>query len=594
MQSGFNPVGEVFFALCKTVDTPLSLGAWLRFRHFCHDDLASLDIRPRDYTSAARFEDDYLIVSFLRKWVGLKTTFDLDQVALQSFTLSEERCAETNRRLKRFSDVPYGTLHEVFHLAQRKIAKLLGPFSYFAVSESYGWGPGATVEIPRRRAFLDTKMCELPITVSRCAQEVLANTIETDRNWSEVILGQLPDGPYSLLKRVVFEIVEHCEVTTVPKSAKTNRTIAVEPRGNAFLQKGFGGYFRDRLRKAGQDLNDQSRNQELAAKAFSQHLATLDLKAASDTVSTELVYQLLPLDWACELDRLRSRSAKMPDGSILRLNKFSSMGNGFTFELESLIFWALAQSVSDLGSRGVVSIYGDDLIVDRDDVTILHEVLTFSGFELNETKSFVDGPFFESCGKHFYEGRDVTPIYQKELVCSDDLSLIRLGNRIMRLALRRGSVWGHIDRTFEPAWRASRRYAGRTSQFFMTCFEEGDDAWLLPIDEFPSVRVGQGQIRCKVAVSKTRTLPACGAALYAWSLRRGYGQIRDKFFPAISYSIGALSHEGVPYDAVKAQDLFEAEHFESVGDARPERLNDFKCSERWVSIPTGFSSLTFG
>jgi hypothetical protein len=377
MQQGFNPIGEVFFALCKTVDTPIALGAWLRFRHRCHDDLASLDIRPSDYTSAASFRDDYLIVSFLRKWKGLATTFDKEAAALQSFTLSEDRCRETNRRLRAFEIAPTSALHQVFHLAQRKISKLLGPFSMFCVSESYGWGPGATVEIPRRRAFLDTKMCELPITVSRTAAAWLRAEIESDRNWLGVILGHEPEGPVCLCKEV-FEITDECKVTTVPKSAKTDRTIAIEPRGNSFLQKGIGGYFRDRLLKAGQDLSDQRRNQELARQAFSQNLATLDLKAASDTVSTELVYQLLPLEWASAMDALRSRWAVMPDGTRVRLEKFSSMGNGFTFELESLIFWALAQACSDLTSRGIVSIYGDDLIVDRASVDLLKETLSYS------------------------------------------------------------------------------------------------------------------------------------------------------------------------------------------------------------------------
>lgn len=593
MQKGFYPVGEVFFALCKTVDTPLSLGAWLRFKHLCFDDLATLEIDPRGYTSASSFRDDYLIVSFLRKWKGLGTTFNLEKEALSSFASSEARCKLTNKRLRNFSNVPPGTLHEVFHLAQRKIAKLLGPFSMFAVSESYGWGPGATVCIPRSRAFLDTKMSELPITVSRRSRAMLRDTIEADRNWLECILGIMPDGPVCLLPEV-FEVVDHCKVTTVPKSAKTDRTIAIEPRGNAFLQKGFGGYLRDRLRRVGQDLSDQSRNQKLAAEAYFQRLATLDLKAASDTVSTELVYQLLPYEWASAMDSLRSHHAYMPDGSLVKLEKFSSMGNGFTFELESLIFWALAQSVSDLGSRGVVSIYGDDLIVDRIDVPVLKSVLEFSGFELNEAKSFVEGDFFESCGKHYFQGEDVTPVYQKELVSANDLSVIRLGNRIIRYALRQGIDRGVIDKRFESAWRASRRFAGRTSQFFMPVTEEGDEAWALPISEFERIRIGHGQLCCKVARASMRRLPAYGTALYAWSLRRGPVRTPDKFLKNFFYSDGAFSIPGENHDMVQLCSRWVAEDVEDYGNSSREKLDAFTCSERWVSIPPGFSYLTFG
>jgi len=54
-QKRFPSMREIYFALCKKVDTPVSLGAWLRFEH---DQLAlaKMEINPRDYQDADRFQ----------------------------------------------------------------------------------------------------------------------------------------------------------------------------------------------------------------------------------------------------------------------------------------------------------------------------------------------------------------------------------------------------------------------------------------------------------------------------------------------------------------------------------------------------------
>lgn len=516
MQTDFS-VREVFFALCKSVDTPVSLGAWLRFE-YSQVELSSMSIRPENYKSASEFRLDYSVVSFLSKWKGLKTGIDTEAVALQSFKSSEDHCLETNNRIKNFSNVAIPRLHSIFHAAQRKIAKVLGPFAVSKINDTCGWGPGATTDLPRRRAFLDTKICELPIPVSRSACSLLRSEIEQDLHWSSVVLGVMPEGAFSLLPSV-FLIEDECKITTVPKSAKTDRTIAIEPRGNSFLQKGFGGYLRQRLRKVGIRLDDQTLNQRLAKAAVSEGLATLDLKAASDSVSVELVWALLPYDWAASLDAVRSRYARLPSGERLRLEKFSSMGNGFTFELETLIFWALSSACQEYNSTdGPVAVYGDDIIVSSSLAHHLIEVLNFAGFQVNEAKSFITGRFFESCGKHYFDGEDVTPAYQKELL-SSELALIRLGNRLIRMSFR-------FERTFcKPvlqAWRACFRQ--RTHLRWSIPFgTEGDDGWALPYEIFP-FRFGSNPnhgVKCRVAHLHTKKFVAHESALLSWSLRRG-------------------------------------------------------------------------
>jgi hypothetical protein len=354
---------------------------------------------------------------------------------------------------------------------------------------------------------------------------LLRTEIESDLHWSAVILGVIPEGSFCLLDNC-FVLNDECKIDTVPKNAKTNRVIAIENRGNSFLQKGFGGYFRRRLRKVGVDLDDQEINQERARLAYSRNLATLDLRAASDTISIEAVWLLLPYDWAASLDAVRSRYAVMPNGDRMKLEKFSSMGNGFTFELESLIFWALAQVVSDEGSGERVSVYGDDIICSSQDYDELVSLLDHCGFEVNKSKSYSHGLFFESCGKHFFQGSDVTPAYQKEIVASGSefsLEAKRLANRLLRLGLRMNVGLG-IDRTVEPAWRLLRRvfYDGT----FIPFSPQGDDGWALLEEDFPKIplRGSRGFERyfvCRVHRIPQKAFPAHEGSLLAWSLRRG-------------------------------------------------------------------------
>lgn len=519
----FPQIGEVFFALCKSVNTPFSLGAWLRFK-YCHKTLLDLVIFPENYETADAFQADYLVLSFLSKYKGLDTGLDLKAEALQRFTSSEEVCKETNLRFKSYRDRGYpAAVASLLFVAQRKISKLLGPYSSFKVNDSYGWGPGATSDISRRRAFVDTKMCQIPISVTPNALPIIRQEMGADLHWSASILGISPDDltlPFCFLPHV-FAIANECVIDTVPKNSKTHRVIAKENTANGFLQKGFGSYFRSRLLSVGVNLNDQSLNQRAALAAYTEGLATLDLKAASDTIALEVVFDLLPVDWALALDAVRSPYGVMPDGRRILLSKFSSMGNGFTFELESMIFWALTSAVADSVDDGRrVWIYGDDIVCPRNCASLLIELLNVCGFSVNTEKSFTDGSFFESCGKHYFKGQDVTPIYQKEIVVNDQ-ELLRLGNRLIRCAHRFGG-YDSLDKRLYAAWARTWRSAGHSAGFQLPLGTEGDDGWVVTAQYFTGrnqdVNLG---IRCRIVTPLSISYPANESALLAWTLRRG-------------------------------------------------------------------------
>jgi hypothetical protein len=252
------------------------------------------------------------------------------------------------------------------------------------------------------------------------------------------------DAPVSVLPRAL-SIIGGNTLLTVPKSAKTDRVICFEPHMNIRAQLAVGGYLRKRLRMHGVNLDDQSinRRRALVGSKFG-HLATIDLSSASDTIARELVWELLPFDWCALLDDLRSHNTLWPDGSWRRCEKFSSMGNGFTFELESLIFYALSSAVSEN-----VSVYGDDIVVPTSNFVGVARLLTACGFSLNRKKSFSSGMFRESCGGDYFGGVSCTPVFLRSLPKTTE-DVVKLHNRVREFA----SVY--LDRRWVPLLRKWR------------------------------------------------------------------------------------------------------------------------------------------
>jgi hypothetical protein len=108
---------------------------------------------------------------------------------------------------------------------------------------------------------------------------------------------------------------------------------------------------------------------------------------------------------------------------VIPLRKFSTMGNGVTFPVESLLFLCIALSVTleCLGLEATlenveslqdkVSVFGDDIIVPVETRELLTEALGVLHFKVNDRKSFWTGKFRESCGVDAYNGVDITPAY---------------------------------------------------------------------------------------------------------------------------------------------------------------------------------------
>lgn len=396
---------------------------------------AELRADPRDHTDHVEFALELLGASLLRKYPGFPGSSEKASKAIEKWRECEMTCGEINERIKEFRIGGIRTdLHEPFRLARKKIQKLLGEFRWSKPARYFDFGPGSTTRLPFSKRHLPYKYGESPETTLDNLASAQA-VISLSPVWSNSTQGLDVRG-----LQPQFKLREESKVTTVPKDAFIDRVIAIEPDMNMFIQKGFGGYIRRQLKHVGIDLDDQSLNQELARSASRGGLATIDLKSASDLISYELVRELLPPDWFEALLSCRTHASRLPSGEIVNLQKFSAMGNGYTFELESLIFWALCSSVCQyhIGREGLrVAVYGDDIIVSVEDFEAVVDILEFCGFSTNPKKTFASGPYRESCGKHFFNGHEVTPITVTKEVKTIS-GLILLCNNLARWASRIG------------------------------------------------------------------------------------------------------------------------------------------------------------
>lgn len=216
----------------------------------------------------------------------------------------------------------------------------------------------------------------------------------------------------------------------VPKNEDVMRTIATEPSGNMVLQLAAGSYLEGALRGIGLDIRSQEpKNKALARRgSIDGSLATIDLKSASDLIGIDLVRLLMPKEWADLLVDLRSAAIKLSDGKYAELNMISTMGNGFTFPLMTLIICSLLYAVQCNDQARplwidweVNAVFGDDIIIRTQYAEEMMSVLTQAGFIVNYDKSFIRGPFRESCGGDYWEGVDITPFYVKSLANDADV-----------------------------------------------------------------------------------------------------------------------------------------------------------------------------
>jgi len=431
---------QLVLSLCENIDSPRALTVALLVKNNEWQQLIDLEIRWENYLVWSDFSDDYLVTSILSKNPRLPLEVDRRAVAISKFLAAEERCKETNTRLLRYQDgqvMPDPDVHRVIHYAREYIRDILGPLTRNDLrycEEHMGFGPGATTSVS---GVVTQGKKYSPRVLDATPRVVDFGLFCLPPGWRQHVSGFNPRNSSKL--------------TTVPKSAKTDRVICIEPDLNIFVQKGVGALLRRKLAAYGLDLSTQENNQNLARIASSHGYCTIDLSAASDTVSRELIWTLLPERW-CQLLHFCRVDETSYDGKTVVLEKWSSMGNGYTFELETLLFYAVLLAVRRVAScEGEVLAYGDDLIIADSGKELTLRALNFLGFSANREKTFGTGRFHESCGTDWFDGHNVRPFFLRSDHHDFQTVCYIYANGLRRWAYHRNSGKS-CDRRVLPAW----------------------------------------------------------------------------------------------------------------------------------------------
>lgn len=383
-------------------------------------------------TTPHNVEWQMLLGSLMKKYQFSGDRNSRKAAAINIVLEGEKQCSEFNCTGWKRIDMRDKANQYAREFCSRVLGSSLPEFSQLTDRSRHGPGASTGTSFDRKSAYY--KYSDWPYDVTARCETHAKQLILSDERWitalTESYITKYPEAPIPVVGTKaetefwsrVLNIVSGNRITTVPKDVQKDRPIAVEPGLNMMLQLGVDGFVRKRLKRWGVDLDSQIKNQELAQlgsiDGSGLSPCTIDLSSASDTISLRAVKLLVPEPWFDYLCQIRSPKGVLPDKQVLRYSKISSMGNGATFAIESLIFASLCYGVSkaygDGWQRELTAIYGDDIIVPR---YLVHDVLYYLrmwGFSINREKTFVEGPIKESCGADWFRGRLVRPVFLKE------------------------------------------------------------------------------------------------------------------------------------------------------------------------------------
>lgn len=328
-----------------------------------------------------------------------------------------------------------------------------------------------------------------PLTMGQFSNGVSANgsrtLYEKYREWAKLTPGYKDNVLYPLHRYGNYDVgevpdIDYVKAVAVPKSYKTPRIIAEVSAKCQYHQQGIRRRALDCINQCWAHnfitLDDQTINQEWSRLgAIYGIFATIDLSAASDSISEHLARQVLPADWYEQISAHNPPYIKIGDKKVKR-NIFLTSGSGNTFVLESIIFEAIAMTATEytsiyLGlpvgstthegegdSIACPRVYGDDIICDTRCYGTLVDFLRMLGFSVNDDKSFATGQYRESCGAEWYCGLDTATRYFPRKAFDEDTDeylegLISLQHRLYEHELCEQWLTNHIKKLFRSRYK---------------------------------------------------------------------------------------------------------------------------------------------
>lgn len=358
------------------------------------------------FVSVGRFKRYHQMESLLKKFRFPNDAYTDDELSLKT----RETFLEEQQRLH-YPMPLKSTGKRVMQRARSIARRILGEYPGDEVIENVRFGKKSSIGCPLGLAYIDNKLS--------IAKAFTGTTASTDYFMNEVLPGDV------ILQRILKHhniddmknqlSLPYLNLVEVPKTWDKYRLITPLTLLGLFFSYGLGRVVQSRLKDVGLDiskLQDVHRNLLAEASRYMK-IATGDLSNASDSIISECCNRVLPRPWYKALRKTFVRTLRI-DKSDYSTASVLPMGNGATFPFETLIFYCVLKAIQELsGCKGVVSVYGDDLIYPSRMHKYVVAVFPQFHFVLNPSKTFVKRPFRESCGADFYRGEDVRPYFIK-------------------------------------------------------------------------------------------------------------------------------------------------------------------------------------
>ncbi len=388
------------------------------------DLLADLEIHSHDLPpvtsdmGAGEVARISLASSFYKKLCPNGNSKNADAAALKKFLAINESIPEGPFRFEAENEAE-SCFYDYFKYHFRVALgphESIGSFDMECIREGMGVGPGAAQKADS--SSMVTKLFESPMSYMN------PNLIPLYRAaLSET--GFWADAEMQRFKKYGFVKVQGGKLFFASKNAEISRTCCTEASLEMLFQKAIGAFLEFRLGwYFGISLSTQpDNNRELARiGSIDGSFGTIDLTSASDSISLSLMDECLENNFLkAMIMASRSKRAVLPDGSEVTLRMISTMGNGFTFPLQTVIFASAVKACYQLMgfscdcARTQFGVFGDDIVVRREVYYFLCRMLNKLGFSVNVGKSFNTGLFRESCGSDYYAGTNVRGVYIRSL-----------------------------------------------------------------------------------------------------------------------------------------------------------------------------------
>jgi hypothetical protein len=337
----------------------------------------------------------YQISNFAKRYIFDNDVFDeaeLKKQALHDFVANQQDVATSLPNTS--------TTFQVLQKARSVIKDILGPYNMDEHVHLSRFDRNASEGLKASDAYLDNRFANLTGTILQ--QRWLQKYMEESG-------GVFPHSDVGTASKLT--------VTAVPKSYKAARSICPNTVIGGLMSSGIGNMIERRLRfgRAKIDFRfQQEKHRKMCVEgSITRAMTTLDLSKASDNIGFVHLRRLLPSDWYRVIADCRVREVSVGE-QMCSPSTFMTMGIGYTFPLQTLVFYALIQAIADLtNTKGVVSVFGDDCIYPSRIHKYVIAVFKDIGFVPNLEKTFNVESFRESCGADLYRGVDIRPTMPK-------------------------------------------------------------------------------------------------------------------------------------------------------------------------------------